>query len=85
MDLDAYPTTHELRQLTPRAWWMNPVYTTDRPSIGVVVGEQGALVVEAGNSAPWTKADSSGRRTEARRTKSSAKVSVDRTDPALLT
>jgi glyoxylase-like metal-dependent hydrolase (beta-lactamase superfamily II) len=51
MDLDAYPTTHELRQLTPRVWWMNPVYTTDRPVIGVVVGEQGTLVVEAGNSA----------------------------------
>lgn len=51
MDVDAYPTVHELRQLTPRVWWMNPVYTTDRPTIGVVVGERGSLIVEAGNSA----------------------------------
>ena len=51
MDLDAYPTTHELRHLTPRVWWMNPVHTTDRPALGVVVGERNTLVVEAGNSA----------------------------------
>jgi glyoxylase-like metal-dependent hydrolase (beta-lactamase superfamily II) len=30
---------------------MNPVHTTDRPTLGVVVGERGALVIEAGNSA----------------------------------
>jgi glyoxylase-like metal-dependent hydrolase (beta-lactamase superfamily II) len=51
MNLEADPTNHTLRQLTPRVWWMNPVSTTDRPAIGVVIGEQGTLVIEAGNSA----------------------------------
>jgi glyoxylase-like metal-dependent hydrolase (beta-lactamase superfamily II) len=51
MDLEAYPTSHTLRQLTSRVWWMNPVHTTDRPALGVVVGERDTLVIEAGNSA----------------------------------
>lgn len=41
---------HTLRRLTERIWWLNPVAATDRPTLGVVVGERGSLVVDAGNS-----------------------------------
>jgi glyoxylase-like metal-dependent hydrolase (beta-lactamase superfamily II) len=41
---------HVLTQLTPRVWWLNPVSATDRPTLGVIVGERGSLVVDAGNS-----------------------------------
>lgn len=41
---------HTLRQLTARTWWLNPIAATDRPTLGVVVGERGSLLVDAGNS-----------------------------------
>src|SRR5688500_17541134 len=41
---------HVLRQLTPSVWWLNPISDTDRPALGVVVGERGSLIVDAGNS-----------------------------------
>jgi glyoxylase-like metal-dependent hydrolase (beta-lactamase superfamily II) len=41
---------HTLRRLTARVWWLNPVGATDRPTLGVIVGERGSLIVDAGNS-----------------------------------
>jgi glyoxylase-like metal-dependent hydrolase (beta-lactamase superfamily II) len=43
-------SAHTLRRLGERVWWLNPVAATDRPTLGVVVGERGSLVVDAGNS-----------------------------------
>lgn len=42
--------THTLHQLTPRAWWLDPYAATDRPALGVIVGDRGSLVVDAGAS-----------------------------------
>lgn len=42
--------SHTLSQLTPRVWWLNPISATDRPTLGVVAGERGSLIVDAGNS-----------------------------------
>lgn len=47
---------HVLRQLTPRVWWLNPVSTTDRPTLGVVAGDRASLVVDAGNSPDHARA-----------------------------
>lgn len=41
---------HSLSQLTPRVWWLNPISATDRPTLGVVAGARGSLIVDAGNS-----------------------------------
>lgn len=41
---------HAFRRLGPRTWWMSPYDPTDRPALGVVVGERQTLLVEAGNS-----------------------------------
>jgi glyoxylase-like metal-dependent hydrolase (beta-lactamase superfamily II) len=41
---------HTLRQLTPRVWWLNPLSDTDRPTLGVVAGQRGSLIIDAGNS-----------------------------------
>jgi len=41
---------HTLRQLASRVWWLNPISDTDRPTLGVIAGDRGALVVDAGNS-----------------------------------
>lgn len=47
---------HSLSRLTERVWWLNPVSATDRPTLGLVAGERGALVVDAGNSAAHARA-----------------------------
>ena len=39
-----------LNQLTPHVYWLPPDETTDRPILGVVTGERGSLLVDAGNS-----------------------------------
>lgn len=44
------PTQHTLRQITPHVYWFSPDSTTDRPALGVVVGERATLLVDAGNS-----------------------------------
>lgn len=41
---------HTLHQLTPRVWWLDPYAATDRPTLGVIVGERGCLLVDAGAS-----------------------------------
>ncbi len=41
---------HTLRRLTNHVWWLNPYADTDRPTLGVVVGSVGSLVVDAGAS-----------------------------------
>ena len=47
---------HTLRQLTRRVWWLDPYSGTDRPTLGVVTGEHGSLVVDAGNSPAHARA-----------------------------
>ena len=41
---------HSLHQLTAHTWWLNPLSDTDRPTLGVVVGARGTLVIDVGNS-----------------------------------
>jgi glyoxylase-like metal-dependent hydrolase (beta-lactamase superfamily II) len=41
---------HVLRRLTEHVWWLNPYADTDRPTLGLVVGRSGSLVVDAGAS-----------------------------------
>lgn len=41
----------QLQQLTPRVYWLPPDERTDRPVLGVIVGSQATLIVDAGNSA----------------------------------
>lgn len=41
---------HTLRQLSAHSWWLSPYAATDRPTLGVVVGGAGSLVVDAGAS-----------------------------------
>jgi len=41
---------HTLHQLTAHTWWLTPLSDTDRPTLGVVIGARGALVIDAGNS-----------------------------------
>ncbi|HEY1012834.1 MAG TPA: MBL fold metallo-hydrolase [Herpetosiphonaceae bacterium] len=43
-------TRHTLIRQTERAWWFTPDGTTDRPVLGALVGERGALIVDAGAS-----------------------------------
>ena len=40
----------KLHQITERVYWFSPDHTTDRPTLGAVVGENGTLIVDAGNS-----------------------------------
>lgn len=40
-----------LRQITPRVHWLPADARTDRPILGVISGERGSLLVDAGNSA----------------------------------
>lgn len=42
--------THQFNQITPHVYWLSPNSTTDRPTLGVIVGTRGTLVVDAGNS-----------------------------------
>lgn len=47
---------HTLSKLTERVWWLNPVSATDRPTLGIVAGDRGSLVVDAGNSPAHARA-----------------------------
>lgn len=40
----------KLNQLTDHVHWLAPDGTTDRPTLGAVVGSRGTLIVDAGNS-----------------------------------
>lgn len=40
----------DFHRLTERIWWLAPSATTDRPTLGVIVGDQRSLVVDTGNS-----------------------------------
>ncbi len=40
----------KLNQITEHIYWFSPDDTTDRPTLGAIVGKQGTLVVDAGNS-----------------------------------
>ena len=42
--------SHTFQQISAHSYWLSPDSTTDRPLLGVVVGAQGALVIDAGNS-----------------------------------
>src|SRR5206468_3429129 len=42
--------THTFQHITPHVFWLSPNSTTDRPTLGVVVGTRGTLIVDAGNS-----------------------------------
>ncbi len=41
---------HTLNKLTDHVYWYSPDGSTDRPILGAVVGEQGTLLIDAGNS-----------------------------------
>ncbi|MFD2444773.1 MBL fold metallo-hydrolase [Bacillus sp. CGMCC 1.16607] len=41
---------HTLEKLTDRFWYLTPVSETDRPILGVVVGDNNTLMIDAGNS-----------------------------------
>jgi glyoxylase-like metal-dependent hydrolase (beta-lactamase superfamily II) len=43
-------TSLTLNQLSGHVYWLPPDSTTDRPVLGAIVGERGALLVDAGNS-----------------------------------
>lgn len=40
----------EFKQLTEHVYWFTPDGTTDRPTLGAIVGSAGTLIVDAGNS-----------------------------------
>lgn len=40
----------EIKKLGERFWYMTPVSETDRPILGMVVGEEKVLMIDAGNS-----------------------------------
>lgn len=40
----------KLNQLSPHVYWLPPDHTTDRPVLGVITGDNGSLIVDAGNS-----------------------------------
>jgi glyoxylase-like metal-dependent hydrolase (beta-lactamase superfamily II) len=40
----------QLKQLTEHVYWFTPDETTDRPTLGAIVGQSGTLIVDAGNS-----------------------------------
>jgi glyoxylase-like metal-dependent hydrolase (beta-lactamase superfamily II) len=40
----------ELNQITEHVYWLAPNGTTDRPTLGAIVGKYGTLIVDAGNS-----------------------------------
>src|SRR5436190_734052 len=42
--------THTFQQITPHVFWLSPNSATDRPTLGVIAGERGTLIVDAGNS-----------------------------------
>lgn len=42
--------THTFHQLSPRIWWLDPYAATDRPTLGVIVGQTGSLIVDGGAS-----------------------------------
>ena len=43
-------TQSKLHQITEHVYWFSPDHTTDRPTLGAVVGEGGTFIVDAGNS-----------------------------------
>lgn len=42
--------SHTFQQLSPHGYWFSPDHTTDRPTLGVIAGTHGTLVIDAGNS-----------------------------------
>ena len=42
--------THTFLQISPQVYWLSPDAATDRPVLGVISGERGSLIVDAGNS-----------------------------------
>lgn len=48
--------THTLTQLSPHVHWFSPSGETDRPTLGVITGERGGLLVDTGNSAAHANA-----------------------------
>jgi glyoxylase-like metal-dependent hydrolase (beta-lactamase superfamily II) len=45
----------QLNQLTQHIYWLPPDETTDRPILGVIIGQHGTLIVDAGNSPAHAK------------------------------
>jgi len=43
-------TSQRINQVSAHVYWLPPDSTTDRPVLGAVVGQNGTLVVDAGNS-----------------------------------
>ena len=43
-------TQSKLNQLTEHVYWLTPDSATDRPVLGAIIGDNGALIVDAGNS-----------------------------------
>lgn len=41
---------HTFQQISPHGYWLSPDHTTDRPTLGVIAGDHGTLVIDAGNS-----------------------------------
>lgn len=41
---------HSFNQISPHVYWLSPDPATDRPVLGVVSGNSGSLIVDAGNS-----------------------------------
>ena len=41
---------HTFNPISPHVYWLSPDSTTDRPTLGVVAGSRGSLLVDAGNS-----------------------------------
>jgi glyoxylase-like metal-dependent hydrolase (beta-lactamase superfamily II) len=42
---------HTFNRIAAHVYWLSPDGTTDRPTLGVIAGTRGTLVVDAGNSA----------------------------------
>lgn len=42
--------SHTFQQISPHGYWLSPDHTTDRPTLGVIAGAHGTLVIDAGNS-----------------------------------
>ena len=42
--------SHTFQQISSHGYWLSPDHTTDRPTLGVIAGAHGTLVIDAGNS-----------------------------------
>ncbi|MCP5101391.1 MAG: hypothetical protein GY943_38080 [Chloroflexi bacterium] len=40
----------KLNQISEHIYWFSPDDSTDRPTLGAIVGKKGTLIVDAGNS-----------------------------------